>query len=570
MPRHIDKTPQSLILARASDGARFIVTNLDGQPLCMTQAFYRPTGLVYDLTDPGNSQFHAQGTYEALIYVASNLHQAGVVQFVPDDEGARLNPPLEDALAEIGVAPDVAERVLSETDRAAQGRMVALLRKRPDAGLADLDAASGAVERHRQPTERERIQGITWATDNQGRYDAELADWFAYQLVKHRRPPTSDFSDPVFVAMVAPTGRDDVSMNELAGEIRDWYRDTHPRLASYSWRQAIAASARWHEEQSKKGAGHEYDGSQKTIHTWPDGWKLVQVKSENDYKVEGSLMGHCVASYWGRDESSIFSLRDPTNHPHVTIEAIIEGKGKDKTWNVLQVQGKGDRKPVAAYAKRLHSFFSKRKAFTDVDTWTELWDGRPKNLDDALDPVLDKTLDDHGVAIGIQGGLPDLEDIWEKFNNAWSRDRDFYAPGQGATTTVARIMLEHYDLPRMKKKEGKKRITWADLDAGHPRDSKKGLSDNRTQLRILYDLMSQIDEENRGRWTPYEQMPERDEDESDEDFVRREEKWMDQDGDNYVEWLRDGPYGFLDDVLHVYEAQAKAAGVKDTPKRAKA
>jgi hypothetical protein len=54
-----------------------------------------------------------------------------------------------------------------------------------------------------------------------------------------------------------------------------------------------------------------------------DGWTIRQVVDAKEAKEEGDAMGHCVGSY-GRSieigETLIYSLRDPKNQPHATIE----------------------------------------------------------------------------------------------------------------------------------------------------------------------------------------------------------------------------------------------------------
>jgi hypothetical protein len=72
-------------------------------------------------------------------------------------------------------------------------------------------------------------------------------------------------------------------------------------------------------------------------------------------------MGHCVGGYCDVVRSggtSIYSLRDPKGHPHVTIEVdgdppITQGYG-ETTWQprtvtVVQVQGKQDTEPIPEY-----------------------------------------------------------------------------------------------------------------------------------------------------------------------------------------------------------------------------
>jgi hypothetical protein len=65
----------------------------------------------------------------------------------------------------------------------------------------------------------------------------------------------------------------------------------------------------------------------KTVLDFEDGFRFVKLISEKSYKREGSLMSHCVASYYNRNVE-IFSLRDNFNKPHCTIEKNMQIKGK--------------------------------------------------------------------------------------------------------------------------------------------------------------------------------------------------------------------------------------------------
>ena len=99
------------------------------------------------------------------------------------------------------------------------------------------------------------------------------------------------------------------------------------------------------------------------VHTFDDGWHIDKV-GPKDLALEGELMGHCVGGYCdtvSNGNSTIFSLRDPKGHPHVTIE--VEGDVNpmasgpkaegdrtiydDKEFKVVQEQGKsnGNIKP---------------------------------------------------------------------------------------------------------------------------------------------------------------------------------------------------------------------------------
>jgi hypothetical protein len=85
-----------------------------------------------------------------------------------------------------------------------------------------------------------------------------------------------------------------------------------------------------------------------------DGWTIQQVATPNDLKAEGNMMNHCVGTYCddvASGKTRIFSLRDPQNHPHVTIE--LQGDS-DK---IVQVQGNSNQDPSEDYDYYIEQFF---------------------------------------------------------------------------------------------------------------------------------------------------------------------------------------------------------------------
>ena len=58
-----------------------------------------------------------------------------------------------------------------------------------------------------------------------------------------------------------------------------------------------------------------------------NGYFITKITTENDLKLEGSLLEHCVGGYYYKiknKESEIFSLRNPAGKPEVTIETSID------------------------------------------------------------------------------------------------------------------------------------------------------------------------------------------------------------------------------------------------------
>jgi len=102
------------------------------------------------------------------------------------------------------------------------------------------------------------------------------------------------------------------------------------RMKKLSYKQAKIDAENWGkklQEEAKKIK--ESGGDTELIHDFKNGFKIVKLIGENAYKREGKLMGHCVASYFGKNDE-IFSLRDKNNNPHCTMSKSsqqIKGKG---------------------------------------------------------------------------------------------------------------------------------------------------------------------------------------------------------------------------------------------------
>jgi len=113
--------------------------------------------------------------------------------------------------------------------------------------------------------------------------------------------------------------------------------DGPKKMKRMSYEQIKTLSDKWTKAQQKKGANiKESKKDTKTIHTFGDGSKIVKLIGEAAYKREGFLMRHCVASFYGRKDVEIYSLRDKNNNPHVTFDLTKNGK------EISQLKGKGN------------------------------------------------------------------------------------------------------------------------------------------------------------------------------------------------------------------------------------
>jgi hypothetical protein len=136
--------------------------------------------------------------------------------------------------------------------------------------------------------------------------------------------------------------------------IVDWFNtfpndDRLNRLDRVSFQQAREQATKWREAIDANPWQHIKD--RPTVYkTYDDGMKWVKMGSELHLKREGKLMGHCVGNggytqNMRRGTAEYFSLRDANNSPHITVEAYV----RDGQYQVMQMKGKENKKPVARY-----------------------------------------------------------------------------------------------------------------------------------------------------------------------------------------------------------------------------
>lgn len=121
-----------------------------------------------------------------------------------------------------------------------------------------------------------------------------------------------------------------------------------PRIQYMSYEEAAHNTDKWTKTLIKKGAHiGEEDGDLKVLKTWDDGMSFVQLVGKNSFNREGHLMKHCVASYYGKKDCFIYSLRDKRNEPHCTVEIVTQNGERQ----VQQIKGKTNAPVKTEYVK---------------------------------------------------------------------------------------------------------------------------------------------------------------------------------------------------------------------------
>jgi hypothetical protein len=125
------------------------------------------------------------------------------------------------------------------------------------------------------------------------------------------------------------------------------------RLRRMSYAQAQSAAKAWSEASQKKGhALVDTDADIEHFMDLDDGTRIVKLLTKKAYEREGSLMRHCLGGYTP-GSTTIYSLRDKENNPHVTFEIAKAGDA------VQQVKGKGNGPIHPRYIDATLSFLKK-------------------------------------------------------------------------------------------------------------------------------------------------------------------------------------------------------------------
>lgn len=244
-----------------------------------------------------------------------------------------------------GVPQSVADYISGIQDNNLRGQLVNQVRKNPQIPLQDL-------QNYQMPQRQD--PNTEYEHQLAARFPPQAHRWVLANLRKLRQGKVPPYSPekpglsvdyPEFTEYVRAIN----TLDRLArtNEIADLLRfNPNIDINSYDIDDASDLAAEWHQVMSGKGEGLIYGPTDQNLvvygPNWSNpewqGWTIQEVRSENDLLAEGNMMGHCVGGYCkdvqgGR--SRIFSLRDPNNEPHVTMEA----SGSD--WEFRQILGDG-------------------------------------------------------------------------------------------------------------------------------------------------------------------------------------------------------------------------------------
>ena len=285
------------------------------------------------------------------------------------------------------------------------------------------------------------------------------------------------------------------SLKENIHLIIDWVRAENPNLSNMTITDIMFAQNVWHQKIATEGMGKEYEPTKpENIIYGPkwknknyNGWTIQNISSENDLEVEGNKMNHCVASYWYQVfnfECKIYSLRDPSNNPHVTIETDID------TTDFRQIMGKSNSEPKDEYKAMIKEwvqsldgecYISESTEDTPVEKFYDAYSGVDEMVE-MLDEILTKKNDDYGL-IDINEQDIDIEDMIQSLIQKREKDARGYRDYDysGAITDADNSFLN------LARRIGEKKY----------KDPIKGLYELE---KVLYQIEDQFNEDFDNTW----------------------------------------------------------------------
>ena len=263
---------------------------------------------------------------------------------------------LPDFLSSLGVKPEVQQYVLSLPKQEAQYH-VNYIRQNPQISLEELQ---GNIQQPQQkqmyfPEELEIAQKIS------NRTPKNVSKWILSNLKNERESrldiPHAELISPSTTVIGYFHLWDALNRWQRTNGLADLLR-AYPNLdiSPYDHDKVEELIIEYHEVMAGKGEGLMYAPTKPEMIVygpkWKEGlfarqgWTIQEVRGENDLLAEGNKQNNCVGDYCdlvANKITRIFSLRDPQNEPHVTIEVDPEMK------SIFQIMGNSNSVPDNEY-----------------------------------------------------------------------------------------------------------------------------------------------------------------------------------------------------------------------------
>jgi len=427
-------------------------------------------------------------------------------------------------LERLGASPEIINYISSQEKSFSQF-LINEFRKNPNLTLEEL-------QQIRTP---EKIDPYLDSEKNRAKQFPDLEKWILVNFRKIRKGKTL-LKDPY---VLTPELTDVLTPEEMSlwdsfnlklNEINDWFRFVHPNIFSYTAEQAIVASDEWHRTAAGKGEGLVYEPTKPENITYGpnwknpdwDGWTIQKIKSENDLGVEGNNMNNCIGQYSSQvqsGESVIYSLRDPSNKPHVSMEI----NGDDGS--VEQIQGNSNTEPKDEYKTMIKEWILSKKnpgIKSDRDPIEKLKEERYWTVDDMGD-ALDKVgkVDEYGFNYEFNPDPDDIaQDVISSHKDENRRDPEF----SGDIVRIPELLID------------------ATLKIPDEKEKIKKLKEFETYLWKISDEMWEYIDQN---WYPGEGYPNEEDYETKKEFEQAEEeyeKWEQEEMDDWIKKTVEGGF----------------------------
>jgi hypothetical protein len=273
-------------------------------------------------------------------------------------------------------------------DDATKGKMLGAIKQNPNVSLIELKNLSS----QNKPTREEKF--ILDNFTNQ-----RFKNWLFHKLKSWRIQPPKPNGEYDHNLPSGGMNGEHANFLEQALHAQDFVNNIEANDPDYNlglktWEQVVEDTNEWEQILIGKGGGKFYNpADREVVMSYPDGWNMVNVNSENDLDVEGAKMHHCVAGYWDNvrtGTSRIYSLRNPQNQPMATIE--VQGK------KVIQIKGPSNAKVTDEnLVEKIKDFFDDREDIQKTSNmrnyqadyfkdWEERieWSNDPEELDNNI------------------------------------------------------------------------------------------------------------------------------------------------------------------------------------------
>jgi hypothetical protein len=182
------------------------------------------------------------------------------------------------------------------------------------------------------------------------------------------------------------------------GHVRDWWfvegREQGVDLGRLTGEEAWRLQADWHRRLGEEAEASllAEEGETRVIHTWPDGWSMVQLLDRAGLEYESHHMGHCIGSS-PHYESQIahgsgvaVSLRDGCGIPHATLWFMLGSFGN--SWNLCEARSKGNSFLPERHASRVRAWMEAGPEIAQLYGYVYPVRPRPLSGEQTLDWVM--------------------------------------------------------------------------------------------------------------------------------------------------------------------------------------